>query len=288
MTKSHLLVLFGMLFLCNACHSQSDNSTEYARARNAFHTQLTSEIKAPQTYSEFDDVRGTVKQLSYPSGDLRLKALLDTTNLESGKKSPVLVYLHGGFSLDYADVTVCRPFIDAGYLVFAPTYRGENGNPGNFEFFLGEVDDIKAAINWLASQEYVDRENIYVFGHSIGGGLSLLTTFHPDIPVKRSGSCAGIYYDENFAYWAEEDGIVPFDYENDNELFWRLPIYTLEHMTRDHLMYIGNNDYYKEDKADFEDMYPNQDTRLQLVKVKGDHQSSLPVAIKQFLDDIRK
>ena len=85
MTKSHLLTLLGMLFLCNACHSQSENSTEYVRARNAFHTKLTSEIKAPQTYPEFNDVRGTVKQISYPSGDLRLKALLDTTNLESSQ-----------------------------------------------------------------------------------------------------------------------------------------------------------------------------------------------------------
>lgn len=107
------------------------------------------------------------------------------------------MYLHGGFSLSYEDIGECEPFIEKGFIVFAPSYRGENGNSGNFEFFMGEVDDAKAAIHWLSNQPYVDKDSIYVFGHSIGGGMSLLLSLHNDIPIKEGGSCAGIYVKES-------------------------------------------------------------------------------------------
>jgi dipeptidyl aminopeptidase/acylaminoacyl peptidase len=41
-----------------------------------------------------------------------------------------------------------------------PTLRGENGNPGNFECFYGEVDDVIAAGRYLATLPYVDPKHI--------------------------------------------------------------------------------------------------------------------------------
>ena len=42
------------------------------------------------------------------------------------------------------------------------------------EGFFGEVDDVLAAADYLAKQEYVDPKRIYLGGHSTGGTLVLL------------------------------------------------------------------------------------------------------------------
>ena len=55
-----------------------------------------------------------------------------------------------------------------------PSLRGGNDNPGRREGFLGEVDDLLAAAEYLASQPYVDSGRIYLGGHSTGGTLVML------------------------------------------------------------------------------------------------------------------
>jgi acetyl esterase/lipase len=56
-----------------------------------------------------------------------------------------------------------------------PSLRGGNDNPGVKEGFLGEVDDVLAAADFLGKQTYVDPARIYLGGHSTGGTLVLLT-----------------------------------------------------------------------------------------------------------------
>ena len=55
-----------------------------------------------------------------------------------------------------------------------PSLRGGNDNPGRREGFLGEVDDVLAAADYLAKQPYVDPGRIYLGGHSTGGTLAML------------------------------------------------------------------------------------------------------------------
>jgi dienelactone hydrolase len=55
-----------------------------------------------------------------------------------------------------------------------PSLRGGNDNPGRREGFLGEVDDVLAAREYLAAQPYVDLSRIYLGGHSTGGTLAML------------------------------------------------------------------------------------------------------------------
>jgi pimeloyl-ACP methyl ester carboxylesterase len=55
-----------------------------------------------------------------------------------------------------------------------PSLRGGNDNPGFKEGFFGEVDDVLAAADYLAGQEFVDPGRIYLGGHSTGGTLALL------------------------------------------------------------------------------------------------------------------
>jgi acetyl esterase/lipase len=57
-----------------------------------------------------------------------------------------------------------------------PVLRGGNDNAGVKEGYLGEVDDVLAAADYLARQDSVDPERIYLGGHSTGGTLGLLVS----------------------------------------------------------------------------------------------------------------
>jgi pimeloyl-ACP methyl ester carboxylesterase len=217
---------------------------------------------------------------------LELLAILDTSNIEKDKKKPVLIILHGGFSVGYWAINNCQSFIDKGFIVFAPSYRGENGNDGHYELMLGEVDDAKAAVNWIANQPFANTDSIFVFGHSVGGGIALSLSLHNDVPIAKTGSCDGLYDYGTMEYWSQEKNRVPFDHENHWELYFRLPVYALDYMVRSHSLYIGIDDYYKEKKEFYISSYPKQDTKLDLFKVKGDHFSSLRPALEEFLKEI--
>ncbi|WP_338813140.1 CocE/NonD family hydrolase [Bernardetia sp. Wsw4-3y2] len=218
----NLLLALSFFIISTISFAQTTQGLEYLIERKGFQTKLLNEGKAPQPYEKFDENREDIILVNYESEGKKLKGLVETSNIEKDKKKPVLVYLHGGFALGYQDVLDCQPFIDAGFVVFAPTYRGENGNDGNFEFFLGEVDDAKAAINWIAKQEYANADSIFVFGHSIGGTISSLLSLQVDVPINLSASNAGFYTIGDLESF-EKEGVKTFDYSNEKESIFRTP-----------------------------------------------------------------
>ncbi|ANQ48574.1 prolyl oligopeptidase family serine peptidase [Flammeovirga sp. MY04] len=264
------------------------NAKSFKELRTNFKTSLIKEVKAPQYFSEFDTPPENVKVETYESEGLKLKGLLNTKNIDSTKKTKAIVYLHGGFALSYGDLRDCQPFIDAGYIVFAPTYRGENGNDGNFEYFYGEVTDAENAVKWLSQQDYVDADNIFVFGHSIGGGISTLLSLNNNCPSKLNGSCSGLYIKEWLPYLIKRESI-PFSISDDNELLVRCPIYMLEYLERRHLMYIGTDDKYENIDAFLSKIYNDKTPEnFNLIELEGDHFSSLKPSMVRFIDEIEK
>jgi acetyl esterase/lipase len=71
-------------------------------------------------------------------------------------------------------------FRKAGIVMMYPSLRGGNENPGHREGFFGEVDDVIAAGNYLAKQDGIDPDRIYLGGHSTGGTLVLLAAASTD------------------------------------------------------------------------------------------------------------
>jgi acetyl esterase/lipase len=287
-SKMKLNTITGLLILLVfGCTSEKKN---YLTEWNSFETHLIKSEKSFQSYEPFSDQEGDFRTVLYKSEEMALKALLNTKNIETGKKKPVIVYLHGGFALNIKEVENTQGFTDEGYIVFAPSYRGENGNPGYFELFMGEVKDAKAAIHWISEQDFVDKDRIYVFGWSVGGGISLNLSLHNDIPIKLSASSAGIYDYDLIKSWATEDDMIifPYDYNDAEENYFRLPLYNLDQMIRNHFTYIGKDDDFKYYHETISHLYADKVIKLRMRELLGDHVSSLPKAMRKFMNEIRK
>jgi pimeloyl-ACP methyl ester carboxylesterase len=103
----------------------------------------------------------------------------------AGARRPAVLWVSGGHAWGLGDHVFKRGqreddqsafgFIEAGIVVMHAALRGQNGNPGRPECFLGEVDDLLAAADYLATRPDVDPARIYLAGHSSGGTLALLT-----------------------------------------------------------------------------------------------------------------
>ena len=262
----------------------------YLEGWSSFETHLIREEKSFQVSKDLDDVRAPYQRVEYDSDGMTLAAVLYKPDTDTKIRKPAVVYLHGGFALHTSGLKITKPFVDAGFVVLAPSWRGENGNPGYFECFMGEVRDAKAAIRWLAKQDYIDQDQIYVFGWSVGGGIALNLALHDDIPVKASASSAGIYDLDLIKSWATEDDYIkfPYDYKNAQENYFRLPLYHLQDMVRPHYTYIASNDDYASYRATYDDLYPAGDSLLQMIEVPGDHVDSVPLAIQKFMEIISK
>lgn len=278
------------LYLCVVIGSalpvtSSANPDSYVKRWSSFQTQLIRKEKSFQEGDAFDAAEYPYERIEYISDGMALQALLDTRNIELATRKPAVVYLHGGFALGSKELEITQPFANAGFIVLAPSWRGENGNPGYFECFFGEVRDAKAAIRWLANQDYVDRERIYVFGWSVGGGIALNLALHDDIPVRVSGSSAGLYDLDLIKSWATEDDFIkfPYNYQDKRENYYRLPLYHLQDMVRPHYSYIGTDDDYAPYRQTYDELYPDDDTSLRLIELPGDHVDSVPQAVHEFI-----
>jgi len=106
------------------------------------------------------------------------------TPVKPGARLPAIIWIHGGFGwgIDEFAWTPAERDNDqsaialrkAGIAEMYPALRGASQNPGSPECFLGEVDDVLAAAEFLAKRPDVDPQRIYLGGHSTGGLMVLL------------------------------------------------------------------------------------------------------------------
>jgi dipeptidyl aminopeptidase/acylaminoacyl peptidase len=126
---------------------------------------------------------GTFNLVRFPAPPGELAAYL-TPPSKGSAKHPAIVWIGGGDSAAIGDMWTeqdpkndqsASAFRKAGIVLMVISLRGGNDNPGEREGLYGEVDDVKAAGDYLARQPYVDPARIYLGGHSTGATLTLLT-----------------------------------------------------------------------------------------------------------------
>ncbi len=126
----------------------------------------------------------------YPTKLGKMAAYI-TPDPKDGKRHPAIIWIHGGYGglsdSDYLWEPQERDndqsgsaFRKAGLVEMLPSFRGEDRNPGSYEMFYGELEDIEAAYDWLAKQSWVDPDRIYLAGHSTGGTRVLLSSEYSD------------------------------------------------------------------------------------------------------------
>ncbi len=152
-----------------------------AEARLGFTTRLVSRLAGGEAVPEPPPALFRGVKYKSPAGEL---AAYVSVAPGDGKKHPAIIWIFGGFDSSIGEIAwqpgpkqndqSASAFRLAGVLMMYPSMRGGNTNPGQREGFYGEVNDIVAAADFLAQQDYVDPKRIYLGGHSTGGTLALL------------------------------------------------------------------------------------------------------------------
>ena len=177
-------VLPCLIVLCMVGCNRSEPETEsLIDARKGFATKGTKPSTEKQPAPAPPAKIFTLVKYESPVG--KLSAYL-TPDPMDGKKHPAIIWITGGDcnSIDDgcwkpsapANDQSASEFRKAGIVMMFPSLRGGNDNPGNKEGFMGEVDDVLAAGDYLSKQSYVDPARIYLGGHSTGGTLVLLVS----------------------------------------------------------------------------------------------------------------
>jgi alpha-beta hydrolase superfamily lysophospholipase len=141
-------------------------------ARQGFTTQVTRRfhpIRILEAPPEAD-----VVDYGFPAAGGPLKAYLSQEPYD-GRRHPAIVWAHAGFKgIDRLEWEKSALFRKHGFIVLAPSYRGEHANRGDFQMFFGEVDDLLAAVDHIARLPFVDAARVYLVGQEEGGTLALL------------------------------------------------------------------------------------------------------------------
>ena len=283
---------------CTVCTTPRERP--YLERRAQFRTKLLSPSPAPldadpeaerpwaPSYSNWKMPPDGLREVSYRSGGLELKAWVYEPPGVGAALAPALVYLHPGVGAAGSSwIGDTKPFVEAGFVVMLPTFRGEMGNPGHFEFALGEVDDAKAAIVWLGEQPFVDRTRIYAFGWSYGGFLSAMLSLLDDVPLRHSGSIGGLLSPGLFNDF--EAGALPFDRSNVEENELRSLVGNIRWMKRKHYAYMGSADsFYVPAIVAAKHEMARGASLLEIVMVPGEHFGSALPGIALYFDLIER
>ncbi len=227
---------------------------------------------------------GELEPVRYPAPLGSNQAWLFTPEDATERSAPALLFLHGASSLiPLAEYVSLRRFMDAGYVVMWPTYRGEPGNPGHYEWALGEVDDAEAAVRWLAQHPLVDPGRVYVLGWSAGGGLSAMLSLR-DLPVRHTASSGGLYHVDQLRADRGGEG-PPFDTTVVEELEMRTLPGNFHWMKLRHYAYIETQvQTWVPSITAANRARERGDTLIEVIMVPGDHYSAFPEAVRRYFE----
>jgi dipeptidyl aminopeptidase/acylaminoacyl peptidase len=224
-----------------------------------------------------------VKEVTYRSGDLDLKAWLSNVS-DDGKLHPAVVFCHGGFWFGNEDWSVLKPILDAGFVVMAPRVRAENGNPGEFEYYYGEVDDVIAAGKYLAGQKGIDTSRLFVSGHSAGGDLATMAVMMPN-PFAMSAPI-GAALDMRALVKLKDDRyiqLIVFDPTDPNEVEARCEMLFTASLRSPIRLFHGDMDGGSLSQKQFIALAHHFNKDATLTIVPGTHLQSLPNSIPEII-----
>ena len=169
-------------------------------------------IPASETPPSPPETRGGARKgervLATPQSHRR--AVASVRALNKGGLGGVVLYLHGNGSNVGANVEHANRFHRLGLSVFAIDYRGYGKSQGDFPSESQVYEDAQLAWDYLVQQRGVNPNQIYIYGHSLGGAIAIdLAVRHPE--------AAGLIVEGSFT---STRAMVDFQ----KGLFWLFPI----------------------------------------------------------------
>jgi alpha/beta superfamily hydrolase len=91
--------------------------------------------------------------------------------------APALLICHGMNARGSEGLRIYTRLAEAackeGFVALVFDFRGVGKSTGSFDYGIGEQQDVKCALNYIASRPEVASNTIFVVGHSLGGAVSL-------------------------------------------------------------------------------------------------------------------
>jgi len=152
--------------------------------------QLTHTI--PDSFYAYDWQKPEYHRFTGRDGETKISmTILKPDHLQTGKKYPIVVFVHGAGSLQnvykgwsksyYREYMFNQYLADHGYVVIQVDYRHSTGYGRKFredvEGWMGhyETQDIEDALQQLTHTNYADLNHVGIYGGSYGGFLALYT-----------------------------------------------------------------------------------------------------------------
>ncbi|MFB6300334.1 MAG: prolyl oligopeptidase family serine peptidase [Halobacteriales archaeon] len=182
---------------------ESGEVERWTRAATAGIPRETFRTAEIVRYGSFDD-REIPAYLSVPAGD------------EGEERRPVIVDIHGGPESQRRPSfnPVKQYFLANGYAVFEPNVRGSTGYGKAYSRLddvrnrMDSVNDIKAGVEWLGTNDRIDPDRIVAMGGSYGGFMVLASlTEYPELwaaGIDIVGIANFVTFLENTGSWRRE------------------------------------------------------------------------------------
>lgn len=188
---------------------------DYGEARKRFHTNLLRKGPSPEQSAPLGTPAGARRVMYRGGPDASIELIAWISPYEpSAKLKPAVLFLHGGNATGDGHWELMKAYWEAGYVVMLPSFRGENGQAGNYSGFYDETSDALAAASYLEDLPGIDKNRFFLAGHSNGGTLALLASmtrkFRASAPIS-----AGV---NSWRYFGRFEREVRFD-ENDQQEF---------------------------------------------------------------------
>ncbi len=99
----------------------------------------------------------------------------------SSQEAGVILYFHGNGINIGANVVHAHRFHQLGFSVLLVDYRGYGRTEGRFPTESSVYKDAETAWNYLVQEREVPPEQIFIYGHSLGGAIAInLAVQHPE------------------------------------------------------------------------------------------------------------
>jgi dipeptidyl aminopeptidase/acylaminoacyl peptidase len=166
-----------------------DRDTKALDQLDSMYPELTADVLVKKEFMKYKARDG-----------LELEGYLSRPKNFSDKPVPTLIFPHGGpMSEDGAEFDEFSAFfVNRGYAVFQPNFRGSTGRGFEFEMKavgamgLAMQDDLEDAVKFLVEQKIADPKRVGIVGGSYGGYAALMgATKTPDL-FQCAISLAGV------------------------------------------------------------------------------------------------